>query len=441
MARLCISVAVCAVAIAGVAPGVFAQTPADCLTALRKIGFTGTAPNNPCQALAVDLAATAPPVTRAADAILTPDPSSVAAVFTQRDLQARHPQQPALGGTAAQGQAVPTVQPAGVAAGTIAAVGTNAGQDAIAALSLNPAILVLGDAVTRQLARYSRFLDVTMFVPVSNAAPDEDTAGPDRLRYFGARARVNVRGLAAGSDVWDRSVELITNWIARAGRNVARVQEVLATAPDLMACAVALKNDARPDVIAAGCGRTVTFEVDLQEAEELRTELARVRREADSRYFGADIRYDHGDPTLGEVADAAGDFLFAGLSYGRRLGGGADGGAAFGVRSRLGVRHATLDSSSTSEFAAEGGFGFDVSRALESDEINGSAAIEFRYGNAEAALRDRFQTNFLMFRGSFLLPVTAGNSISLNFGAPLAGDVSPTLSVNFNWGVLLPDRR
>lgn len=427
----------CSVAVLSGASDASAQTPAACLDALRKIGFTGAAPGNPCQALAVDLAATAPPVARAAEVILRPDAGVAGTVFSQRDLQARHPQQPALGGTAAQGQAVPDVQPAGVAAGTIAAVGTNAGQDAIAALSLNPAILFLGDAVTRELARYSRFLDVTMFVPVS------DTSRPDasRPRYFGARLRLNVQGLASGSNVWDRAVELIASWISRAGRNVARVQELLASAPDLVACAVALKNDAGVESVAAGCGRSFTLEVDLEEAEELRGQLARVRREADSRYFGADIRYDHGDPTLGEIARASGDFLFAGLSYGRRLGGRVAEGAAFGVRSRIGVRHARLDASSTSEFAAEGGFGFDVSRALDDNEITGSAALEFRYGNADAALRDPLQTNFVVFRGSFLLPVSAGHSISLNFGAPLDGDVSPTLSVNFNWGVLLPEKR
>ena len=412
-----------------------AQTPAACLEVLRTIGFTGAAPGNTCQALAVDLAATAPPVARAADVILRPDAGVASTVFSPRDLQARHPQQPALGGTAAQGQAVPTVQPAGVAAGTIAAVGTNAGQDAIAALSLNPAILFLGDAVTRALARYSRFLDVTMFVPIS----DTSRLDASRPRYFGARLRVNVQGLASGSEVWDRAEELVANWISRGGRNVARIQELLASAPDLMACAVALKNDAGESAVAAGCGRSFSLEVDLEEAEELRGQLVRVRREADSRYFGADIRYDHGDPTLGEIAGASGDFLFAGVSYGRRLGGRLADGAAFGVRSRIGVRHARLDIASTSEFAAEGGFGFDVSRALDDNEITGSAALEFRYGNAAAGLEDLLQTNFVVFRGSFLLPVTAGHSISLNFGAPVSGDVSPTLSVNFNWGVLLPD--
>ena len=46
-------------------------------------------------------------------------------VLSPRDVQSRSTGHADLGGTAAQGQAVPGVQPAGVAAGTIAMVGTD----------------------------------------------------------------------------------------------------------------------------------------------------------------------------------------------------------------------------------------------------------------------------------------------------------------------------
>jgi hypothetical protein len=184
----------------------------------------------------------------------------------------------------------------------------------------------------------------------------------------------------------------------------------------------------------------VTLEVDPQEAEQLRQQLASVRRAADAQYFGADVRVDVGDPTLGSVENASGTFLFAGLSYGRRLGGTAEESSSFGFRSRLGVRHATLDSIAKSEFAVEGGFGFEMARQIQSQEINASAAIEFRQGNSDPVVTDQFQTNFGMLRGSLLLPITAGNSLSINFGTPIWGDASPVMSVNFNWGLLFPDR-
>lgn len=87
--------------------------------------------------------------------------------------------------------------------------------------------------------------------------------------------------------------------------------------------------------------------------------------------------------------------------------------------------------------AAEGGLGFELVRTIESQEINASVAFEFREGNADANLTDQFQTDFSMIRGSVIIPVTSGNSFSINVGKPMSGNVSPILSVNFNWGLLL----
>jgi hypothetical protein len=426
-------------ALLGGASSAPAQTVAECSKVLSAFS-PGVAPgNDPCLTLAVFVATTSPTVARVAEAILKPDAVPVGAVFSQRDMQPRHTQQAATGGTPAQGQAIPDVKPAGVAAGTIAAVGTDAGTDAIAALSVNPAILFLGDEVTKAVARYSRFVDLTMFVPVSglpSATTTPTATERSTVEYFGARIRVNVHGLSAGDSVWNRARELLLNRIARAGRNAQHVRTAFSRATDLGGCVTALMAD--PPVAAttvATCGGPLTLEVDLAEAEELRSELTQVRRAADSKYFGADIRFDVGDPTLGAVENAKGKFLFAGLSFGRRLGAGAAG--TYGFRGRLGLRHSTLDVQSTSEFAVEGGAGFDLARPTDDQEINAAIALEFRKGDAAANLTDVFQTDFVMLRGSVEIPITSANSFSINFGAPISGDVSPILSVNFNWGLLL----
>lgn len=417
------------------------QSPADCAAALTAQNVSRHGPD-PCHTLAVMVATMSPAVRAAADSILRDEDAAVGTVFSARDLQAQHPQQPALGGTPAQGHALPGVQPAGVAAGTIAAVGTDAGDDALAALGLNPVILFLGDAASRQLAQYSRFADLTVFVPVtdlsSRGGEDEQASGPG---YYGARLRINVLGISSGSAVWDGARTLTRSWISRAGRNTEKVRQSLAAAPDVAGCASALISGQSEAAVTASCGAPVTLEVDVDEARRLRQELANVRRAADARYFGMDIRFDHGDPTMGAVEDASGSFLFAGLSFGRRTGGTAGGGAEYGIRSRLGVRHASLDSEETSEFAVDGGVGVELARRVQGQEINASAAIEFRQGNAEDAMEQQLQTNFGILRGSFLLPVTAGNSLSINVGTPLWGGVSPTLSINFNWGLFLPGQQ
>ena len=388
----------------------------------------------PCQQLATLVFV---PLSAAfADVILRPDAVNVARVFSQRDLQPRHPQEAALGGTAAQGQAVPGVQPAGVAAGTIAAIGTEAGNDAIAALSINPAMLFLTDLATETTAQYSRFLDLTMFVPVSGVEPAD--GGSRGLKYFGVRLRANVQGVRAGSEVWRESEQLFIAEARRSARTVTDIRDLLRQAPDVEGCVAALMATAPVDnTVVTACGQPLVADFDLATAERMRRSLAAVRRAADSRYFGADVRVDIGDPTLGAVENARGTFLFLGLAYGQRLLGAAETGGG-GFRARLGARHAKLETVDKAEFAVEGGLGFDIARAInDTQEINASAAVEFRHGSTAESLIDQFETNFGMLRGSVMVPMTAANNLSLNFGVPLWGEVSPILSVNFNWGLLL----
>lgn len=432
-----VGVILCAV-VAGIPAGGAAQAPAECREVLIARGVDANRiSRDPCQDLAVMIQALAPSVTRAANEILREDAVPVGSVFSQRDLQARHPQQASLAGTGAQGQAIPSVQPAGVAAGSIARLGTDAGSESLAALGLNPAILFLGDEVSKLLAQYTRFADVSVLVPLSSLR-DDDPAGTDDPDYIGARVRLNFTGLSSGSRVWEGARTLVRNWIARGGRNVERIRLALAEAPSVGECVTALLDRSEnAAAINAGCGAPLSLEVDMQEAAQLRAELTRVRQAADARYFGADLRFDDGDPTLGAVADASGQFMYAGLAFGRRLGATTDG-AARGIRTRLGVRHGKLDVAGTSEFAAEGGLGFDVARTIEEQELSLSGAIEFRTGNAPANLTDQFQTNFVALRGSFLMPLFAGNSVSINFALPIDGDVTRSLSVNLNWGLLLP---
>jgi len=45
-----------------------------------------------------------------------------------------------------------------------------------------------------------------------------------------------------------------------------------------------------------------------------------------------------------------------------------------------------------------------------------------------------------MFRASLTMPLMQGAGVSLNVASPITGDVSPTISVNFNWGLLLSNR-
>jgi hypothetical protein len=68
-----------------------------------------------------------------------------------------------------------------------------------------------------------------------------------------------------------------------------------------------------------------------------------------------------------------------------------------------------------------------------------SLGAEFRVSDPSRGKDDEFQTNYILLRGSLSVPITASNNLSVGFGLPLVGDVSPTMSINGNWGLLLPD--
>lgn len=350
-----------------------------------------------------------------------------------------------LAGTVAQSSAVPAVMPAGVAAGTIAAVGTNGGQDALAAISINPAVWFIADTATRALAKASRVADVTLLIPVSGITmtPSDEAPEAKSLRYFGARVRLNFHGLSAGDAVWTTVRNELRRDIERQGQSVEAIERVLTTTSDVTACATALHDGPSAEVEEA-CGASVDLRVDELGRQRLRNALAQARRLADAKYFGLDLRFDSGDPTLGAVADSRGTYLFAGLAMGRRFGGATDAAPSpnsTGVQLRLGVRHAKLDGVAAADFAVDAGAGLEFVRSVGDDEVTVTAGVEGRWSRDAEALAERLQTNMAVARLSLSLPLTAGHAVSVSTSLPLSGDVSPTMSVSFNWALLLPGKR
>lgn len=421
-----------------------AQNPADCRAAaldLEVADVTETS-SNPCLDLVVFLYTANRDVQEEIDRILAPTMPNPSEALGQRALQQANPGHAALSGTFAQSEAVPSVVPAGVASGSIAMVGSDAGSDALAAIGLNPALLFFAREASEEIAKYSRLLDLTMFLPVSSVAPDvADPGGDDAIDYFGVRLRLNWLGASAGADLWAAADSLLDAHLLSAQAVVGEIRELLAAAPDLRACASELSAATTDEAVAAACGAPLDLDVDLEQAAVLGRELAGIRRTLDSDYFGADVRFDEGDPTLGAVPGASGSFLFAGIAYGRRFAVGIDSGTDVGIRLRLGARHASLDVGGASALSAEGGAGVELSRSLADQQVSLSAAVEFRVGDDDLATDEQLQTDFAIARASLVVPVLAANTVSLSVGVPIAGaDVSPYMSVNFNWSLLLPDR-
>ncbi len=335
-------------------------------------------------------------------------------------------------GSGAQDEAVPTVQPTAAGAASLSAVGADSGLASIATISLNPAMFFAPSGDAETMARLTRIADISLLVPVGEADKDQN-GRPD---YFGLRLRLNVNGAQAGTAV----AEAAKAFLAQVQDEAAlanRIASALGNASDPAACISALFNEnPSPDVIRRECG--VDFQPDERAYETMRQRIAVARAEADAKYFGLDLRADFGDPTLGGVDNASATSLSAGLAFGKQVNAAQANGASVGVRGRAGMRYTELRSTGEGSYAFDGGFGLEARRSLDATtSILLTAGLEARYGGDDTT-ENELQTNYTAFRATLSLPVTGATALAIAYGTPIAGKISPTFSVNFNWKLLLP---
>ena len=358
------------------------------------------------------------------------------AAVSPRDLQQTNSGDAATGGTVAQGEAVPTVQPMAIGGGSVAAVGSDAGANAITALTINPAIFFTTPGSREATAKWSRLTDVTVFFPVDGLDQDDDGS----VDYFGVRLRVNMTGVAAGSKIMREARKALVGLLKGEEEQTAALAETFRGAPNLEACVAGLLSTTKDaGAIGRDCGAGVRVKIDEEKYRQFRRQLATVREEADAKYVGLDLRLDVGDPTLGVVPNASATRLTAGLAFGRQFVGQNPQAASAGIKGRLGMHYTDLHDLDETNFAIDGGLGFEARRAVEMQRsVILSGGFEFRFGGAEQ-FRSELQTDFLIFRASLAVPITDAAGLSVSVGAPLIGDdVSPSLSIKANWGLLLP---
>lgn len=358
----------------------------------------------------------------------------VETVVSPRDIQPTTSGGAGPAGSPAQGDAVPTSQPLALAGGSVAAVGTDAGADAITSITINPAIFFTSPADIDAAAKYTRLTDLTVFFPVSGLDGDDD----GDIDYFGIRWRVNMTGVARGNDILERAQEKLEDILRQEFQSIERIESLLAAADDPKACVEALLG--RNDNADQPCdGAAIVASLDRSKYEEFRHTLAAIREEADSKFIGLDIRIDVGDPTLGAVPGAEGISLLGGIAFGKQFVGDDPAAGSAGVKGRLGLRYVDLKNIDQTDFALDGGLAFEARRPLgDTQSARLSGGFEFRYGDVGAndAL---LQSDYLLFRAAVAVPVAGGTAVSISVAAPLIGDVSPTLSVNLDWGLLLPE--
>lgn len=365
-------------------------------------------------------------VTRVTEKFYRPDP---------RDVQNTEPR-PATGGSLAQSEAVPGVEPLAVAGATVSAVGADSGARSIVTITINPAVFFVSPSDPDAMATASRIADLSLLLPVDDLDRDHD----GRVDYIGMRLRLNLTGAGSGRKVREAGKAFLRAVEGEADM-VNDVIAALQRAKDLDACVSALwSSRSSAAVVTRRCDGAVDLEADADVYEEMRSRMREAREEADSRYLGLDLRADFGDPTLSGLVPAKTRSLTAGLAAGRRILSGATGGTSAGFKARAGLRYVGLPDSGPTSFAFDGGLGFELVRPMEGQApVSASAGLEFRYGG-ESADETRLQTNYTVFRFALNVPVAGGAGVSVAVSAPIDGQISPTLTVNFNWSLLLPKR-
>jgi hypothetical protein len=345
-----------------------------------------------------------------------------------RDVQSTGGAIAAPSGSPAQSSAVPTVQPTPLASATVAAVAQDSGSSAITAVSINPAMLFSSTEDPAKAALLSRLLDVTVFFPVNDLDQNDD----GRLDYGGIRVRVNLTAPAQTGGFERKFRDLVQSELGLA----TQIEVALRSTADPAACADRLQEaGADLSAVEAACATRLVPQLDEAKYLELRHAAARAREEADAKYFGLDLRFDTGDPTLGKVRHAAGTAIVAGLGFGRRFSPSSTGATA-GLRGRLGARYVNLRDTTLVDWQLDGGVGIEASRLIESQRLELSAGFEFRFsGNRTAA--EILRTRYAEFRAGISVPLAGSASIAVSVSAPLMGEISPTLSVGGNWQQLL----
>lgn len=340
-----------------------------------------------------------------------------------------------ISGVPGQSDAVPSAQPTALASANLSAVGTDNGTKTLAAISLNPATLFGKDDGT-DAAKWSRVADLTLLVPTG-----EDGGPSTDLSYFGVRARLNITGLSAGDRLLEevsKAFESVVVLEADFEDELERAFKALPDSASIADCVDAVLQSSYGDS-PEECLGNVTLSLGDVAYDALQRSIMLARQKADARYLGLDLRYDNGDPTLAGDPAKEVTALQASLAFGRQSVGLNPMGTTFGLTGRIGARYSQLQSSSDSVvWSLDGALGFEANRLMaDQQQVRLSAGLEFRYANKSAAVAEEHQTDNLVIRGAIAIPLVGGTSVTVAFTTPVQGEVSPALSVNFNWGLLM----
>jgi hypothetical protein len=345
-----------------------------------------------------------------------------------------------------QAEAVPALYPFALGGGSVGGAGSEAGTNALTAISINPAIFFADMNDVDESAKWGRLMDLTAIVPLNGIS----SLDSNRLEYFGLRGRINFTGAEKGGELYQNVITSFGHVLNSADIETDLIQQIIEDSPDCVRCAMQFQKvangEAKAGSIESVCGSPYSVDESDEVFRSFKEDIDRLIHAADKKYFGLDLRADFGDPTLGAVENARGTSIFAGIGYGFSGDAGGKKKHYTSLHSRLGIRYKDMEDFEGTIFDIDGAAGFEFSWPYQFQQIKFGLGLEFRASLDEQIdqappgdLDQAFETDYLYFRTSLNVPITHSNGIGVQYGTSIVGDKSPILSVNFSWNLLLED--
>ncbi len=342
-----------------------------------------------------------------------------------------NPLAPTSGATGGPGQvgAAPSSAPASTSAVSLGLAGTPAGPRVLASLSFNP--LAVGSVEqTAAFARWTRFWDVTVLVPMDPTSQNVDWAVAD---YVGVRTRMNLLGPGAGDVAliaakasYEKFLEGGSEFLSDVTRSL---QATEAAGGDVAACAAAIESDDARKIAGACAEKIPSLSAFLEESKAEWKRSGLLVNKKDLTTFGLDVRADFGDPTFGGGERSTS--LMAGLA-------GGTGTERVGMNARLGAWYRYGWEQKEPLWAVDGALALSSHATVGPQRMDFSIGAEGRYAQGNPDALALYGANYLAILVGTTVPVTNGATLGIGLTVPVIGDKSPQLTLRGDILSLIP---
>lgn len=326
-----------------------------------------------------------------------------------------------VGGSAAQIQTVPAIQPVPLTGGAISLVQQEAGARVLGGISINPAALRAETA--SEYAAAARGSDISVYLPIDLL--DESTA----LDNVGIRWRQSLRSGESAAAAVALARPAYDQLNVPEPVLISQMTTLLSQALDKPACYGALKSG-EATTITEGCGADLpALQPYMMVDRGDQSALQAGRGDLDAIQLGLEVGLDIGDPTFSGAPGRQGEHLSAEIGIGRARG-------DFRLRARGGFRYSHLTEANLHTAWLITAAGGDYLLSDNSDPSVLSMGLSSMIAGAPTGA---LPSNTINLDVGVLVPMRAQARFGLGLSLPLYGqETQPVLAITGDWLNLAP---